>query len=75
MCVGVKLPCTADQNGFLNSCGCGCTDKGPITCQPPEDPTIHYISRDPSQCSDAPPPCATDKIGFSNACGCGCLDR
>ena len=44
-CQSIVLDCTTEQNGFQNSCGCGCIDKedGP-GCPTPDDPTITWIS-------------------------------
>lgn len=72
-CAGVALACAADQNGFQNSCGCGCIDKGAALCPAPFDPAIAWQSTDPANCPPAPPACPLDQYGFSDACGCGCM--
>lgn len=72
-CQGVTLQCTTEQNGFQNSCGCGCIDKGDPRCPAPTDPEITWISHDPAECPAAAPSCPLGQNGFSNTCGCGCV--
>src|SRR5262245_38402122 len=72
-CFDVELGCTTDQNGFFNSCGCGCIDKGDPLCPPLTEPTIDWISTDPADCEPEPPTCDLGQYGFSNSCGCGCM--
>ena len=43
-------------------------------CPDPNDPGVHYRTRDTSQCSPGELACAGDQYGFHNACGCGCID-
>jgi hypothetical protein len=72
-CTGITLDCTTDQNGFHNSCGCGCIDKGDPMCPAPTDPEITWISHDPAECPASAPSCPLGQNGFSNTCGCGCI--
>jgi hypothetical protein len=72
-CQSIVLDCTIDQNGFQNSCGCGCIDKGDPNCPTPGDPTITWISMNAARCDPTPPECPLDEVGFSNSCGCGCI--
>jgi hypothetical protein len=73
VCAASLLVCGDEQRGFQNACGCGCIDKGPATCPPVDEPTVHFISRDPTQCPTSPP-CALSQTPFFNSCGCGCID-
>ena len=70
-CGGLGLQCTIDQNGFDNTCGCGCIDKGDAICPDVFDPAITWVSIDPADC-DGPPDCPLGDTPFSNSCGCGC---
>lgn len=72
-CMDVELPCTTDQNGFDNACGCGCIDKGDPICPNVDDPDVSWISQDPAECPAEAPKCDGGRVGFSSSCGCGCL--
>lgn len=58
--------------------GCGHLDE----CPDVNDPTVHYISEDPSQCGltdcGGPEtdcvPCGANQEYFEDDCGCGCID-
>jgi hypothetical protein len=69
------LQCSMDQNGFQNTCGCGCIDKGDPICPAIDDPTITWKSHDPAQCMPGTPQCPLGEIGFNNTCGCGCVQH
>lgn len=76
LCDDVTLDCTEEQNGFQNSCGCGCIDKaGDALCPIEDDSSITWLSRDPAECPEVPPACPLGQIGFTNSCGCGCIER
>jgi hypothetical protein len=44
-------------------------------CFDPDDPRVHYLHEDASQCAGVEVTCAEDQSGFDNACGCGCVDK
>jgi hypothetical protein len=67
-----ELVCTGDQNGFHNSCGCGCIDKGNPSCNFPLDAGVNFISPDPARCAGIDPACPLGYKPFNNLCGCGC---
>ena len=70
-----QLPCTADQYGFHNACGCGCIDKGDGgMCPTVVDPAVRFISRNPAECAGLPV-CELGETPFSNSCGCGCIQH
>ena len=73
VCKQIVLMCDDRQFGFDNACGCGCIDKGELTCPAPTNPDIKWISHDPADCSAEPPSCPLGYVGFSNGCGCGCI--
>jgi hypothetical protein len=66
--------CAADQNGFYDSCGCGCIDKGTSMCTVDPDPRVHFVSQDPAECQTKTIPCTVLQQAFNDACGCGCID-
>jgi len=76
LCLQIELDCSEEQNGFQNSCGCGCIDKeGAALCPIEDDSNVTWLSRNPEECSDIPPACPLGQIGFTNSCGCGCIER
>jgi uncharacterized secreted protein with C-terminal beta-propeller domain len=47
----------------------------PITggsCPDDADPNVHYVSKDPDECSRVRFSCVPGTEGFSDTCGCGC---
>ena len=55
---------TKNDFNLDNNTACDCPD--------PDDPKVHYISRDPAECQFTF--CRFWQASFSNACGCGCID-
>lgn len=74
-CENITLDCTTEQNGFHNTCGCGCIDKGDPICPKLDESSITWLDKDPVNCPELPPECPLGQIGFSNSCGCGCIAR
>ena len=44
----------------------------PAGCPDPDDPSVHYVSRDPEACAVIRYRCEPGQVGFSSDCGCGC---
>jgi hypothetical protein len=57
-----------------SSAGAG-GDSGIDDCPDPNNPGVHYRTRDVSQCPVEELMCEDDQFGFHNACGCGCIDQ
>jgi hypothetical protein len=74
-CAGLVLRCAEGQFGFDNSCGCGCIDKGELSCPAVEGAHIRWVSRDSADCGDLAPTCELGELAFSNSCGCGCIQH
>ena len=50
-------------------------DDGVDDCPDPNNPGVHYRTRDVGQCPAEDLVCDSDQYGFHNACGCGCIDE
>lgn len=75
-CQGIALRCGEGQYGFDNACGCGCVDKGELSCPTAADEShIRWVSRSAKSCGTEPPSCALGELPFSNSCGCGCIQH
>jgi hypothetical protein len=58
--------CCADKEDY-----CG----GGEECPDPNDPSVHYASQDPQQCTVILFHCTEDQEYFGGECGCGCVDK
>ncbi|MFH1649233.1 MAG: hypothetical protein ABIA93_01665 [Candidatus Woesearchaeota archaeon] len=66
----VNFLCAQGQEGFSDSCGCGCRD---LSASPPSPPSgdLRYIGNSPEECSRIRFTCAVGEPFFDDK-GCGC---
>lgn len=75
-CQGVALHCRQGQYGFDNACGCGCVDKGELSCPAIGDERhIRWVGRSAETCGAELPSCQLGELPFKNGCGCGCIQH
>ena len=59
------------ESGVLHLFLLDCSEEA-AGCPDPDDPAVHYKSRDPEACAVIRFRCEPGQVGFSNECGCGC---